>query len=290
MPASTASRDERSGPAPEAGPGTVGKALKVLDAVASAGRPLRLQDVQALCPFPKATTYRLLQTLTREGMLIQSPDTGGGYALGVRLVRLAHAAWRQSSLAQVARPHLDALSSRLGQTVHLAQLDHAQVLYVDKRNAARPVDMFSEAGKVGPAYCTGVGKALLAFAPPALLNDLLAQQSYHPFTPHTFTDAASLAAELEAVRARGHALDREEHEQGIICVAVPILGAGARCQGALSITGTTTQVTLSGLEALVPGLHRTARAIAADAEVWRFPDPQRPPRPADPEPDHPEEE
>ena len=69
---------------------------------------------------------------------------------------------RKVSLAQVARPYLDALSAEVGETVHLAQLDHGQVLYVDKRNARQPIEMFSQAGKVGPAYCTGVGKAMLA--------------------------------------------------------------------------------------------------------------------------------
>ena len=91
--------------------------------------------------------------------------TASTYALGVRLVRLAHAAWAQSSLAPLARPYLDRLSAETGETIHLAQLDQGQVLYVDKRNAARPVEMFAQAGKVGPAYCTGVGKAMLAYLP-----------------------------------------------------------------------------------------------------------------------------
>ena len=84
------------------------------------------------------------------------------YALGVWLVRLAHAAWQQSSLAPIARRHLEQLNAELGETVHLAQLDGGQVLYVARVGAARPLEMFSEAGKVGPAYCTGVGKAMLA--------------------------------------------------------------------------------------------------------------------------------
>ncbi len=164
--------------------GTVGKALDVLDQVASFGRPVRFSELLDHSPYPKATLYRFLQTLTSQGMLAFDPDRQL-YALGIRLVRLAHAAWTHSSLAPVARPHLDALSREVGETVHLAQLDHAQVLYVDKRNAARPIAMFSEAGKVGPAYCTGVGKAMLAFLDEVELQRLLPQQSYHRFTPFT---------------------------------------------------------------------------------------------------------
>ncbi|MGY9048213.1 MAG: IclR family transcriptional regulator, partial [Rhodobacterales bacterium] len=138
------------------GDGTVGKALEVLDHVASYGRPVRFGELLQDTPFPKATLYRFLQTLTHQRMLAFDPDRGT-YVPGLRLVRLAHTAWAQSSLAPIARLHLDQLSASVGETVHLAQFDHAQVLYVDKRNARQPVEMFSQAGKIGPAYCTGVG-------------------------------------------------------------------------------------------------------------------------------------
>jgi IclR family transcriptional regulator, KDG regulon repressor len=178
------------------GDGTVGKALDVLDMVAMAGRPLRFTDLLANSPYPKATLYRFLQTLTHQGMLSFDPDRQA-YSLGVRLVRLAHAAWRQSSLAPIARPWIDTLSAEVGETIHLAQLDQAQVLYVDKRNAARPVDMFSQAGRIGPAYCTGVGKAMLAHLEPEALDAALQRQSFHRFTPHTLASRAALQDELQ---------------------------------------------------------------------------------------------
>jgi DNA-binding IclR family transcriptional regulator len=251
--------------------GTVGKALEVLDQVAAFGRPVRFMELLGDSPFPKATLYRLVQTLTSQGILSHDPDRGT-YALGVRLVRLAHAAWRQSSLAPIARPYLDALSAEVGETVHLAQLDHAQVLYVDKRNAREPIEMFSQAGKVGPAYCTGVGKAMLAYLPEAQLAAILPQQSYHRFTPHTLTDEARLRAELGAIRKRGYAFDDEEHEPGIICIALPILSAGGRVLGALSVTGSTARTSLKALEGLAPRVRSAAEAIAAEAESWRFPE------------------
>jgi DNA-binding IclR family transcriptional regulator len=251
--------------------GTVGKALDVLDMVAAAGQPLRFSDLLAQGTFPKATLYRFLQTLTHQGMLSYDPDRQT-YALGVRLVRLAHAAWAQSSLAPLARRHLDELSAETGETIHLAQMDQGQVLYVDKRNAARPVEMFSQAGKVGPAYCTGVGKAMLAHLPPDALEAALARQSFHRFTPHTLDSPEALAAELEAIRRRGHAFDREEHEAGIICVAVPILTRGGRVIGALSVTSTTARTSLAALEAAAPEIKATAARIAAEAESWRFPE------------------
>ena len=251
----------------EGGDGTVGKALDVLDRVAGFGRPVRFSEVLQDSPFPKATTYRLLQTLVSQGMLRLDAETGT-YAPGLRLVRMAHAAWAASSLAPIARPHLDRLSAAVGETVHLAQLDGAHVLYVDKRRAAAPVPMFSDAGKIGPAYCTGVGKAMLAFLDGAALDRVLAQQSWHPFTQATITEPDAMRAELARVRAAGHALDREEHEPGIRCVAMPVLSGAGRVQGAVSVT------TAGGaaVERHLPALARAVDDITRDLRDWRFPD------------------
>ena len=253
------------------GEGTVGKALEVLEAVAAHGRPVRFAELQPGSPFPKATLYRLLQTLTQQGMLRHDPE-GGHYSLGLRLVRLAHSAWATATLAPIARPWLDRLAQETGETVHLAQLDQGQVLYIDKRHASRPVAMYSGAGKVGPAYCTGVGKAMLAHLPPPALAEALTRQSFHRFTPATLDSPDRLCAELAVIRAKGHALDREEHEPGIICCAVPILAQGGRVIGALSLTSTTLRSTLAALEARAPDLTAMAAEIAKAAETWQFPE------------------
>ena len=257
----------------DAGPGdgTVGKALDVLDMVAMAGRPVRFTELLGAGPYPKATMYRFLQTLTNQGMLAYDPERQA-YSLGVRLVRLAHAAWSQSSLAPVARPWIDTLSADVGETIHLAQMDQAQVLYVDKRNATRAVEMFSQAGKVGPAYCTGVGKAMLAFMPPDMQDRAIERQSFHRFTPNTLCTPIALLAELQVIRKRGFAFDNEEHEPGIICIALPILSQTGRVMGALSVTSTTSRSSLEALAQLAPRIAETAQAIAAEAESWRFPE------------------
>lgn len=251
--------------------GTVGKAMAVLDRVAAAGRPIRFAELAAQSPYPRATLFRLLQTLTNQGMLAYDPERQV-YSLGVRLVRLAHAAWRQSSLAPLARRHLDTLAAELGHTVHLAQLDNGQVLYLDKRTPAVPLDIFSQAGKVGPAYCTGVGKVMLAFLDPPAREQAISQQSFHRFTAATIATAEALRTELASVRARGHAVDREEHEPGIICAAVPILSRSHRVLGALSVTATTARTSLPALEQAVPALARAADAVADAVEAWSFPE------------------
>ncbi|MEP4468419.1 IclR family transcriptional regulator, partial [Marinobacter alexandrii] len=239
--------------------------------VPSIGRPVRFSELLADREHPKATLYRLLQTLTNQGMLSYDPDRQT-YSLGMRLVRLAHAAWHQSSLAPIARPYIDELSRKINETVHLAQLDHGQVLYVDKRNPARPIQMFSDAGKIGPAYCTGVGKAMLAYLQDEERERIIAQQSYHPFTRHTLTTAEALRSELADIREQEVAFDREEHEPNIICIAAPILSPNKRVLGGLSITTSTQRYSLQALEDFKPHLIETARQIGLQAEAWRFPE------------------
>lgn len=253
------------------GDGTVGKACDVLDQVASYARPVRFGQLLETSPFPKATLYRFLQTLLSQGMLSYDPDRQT-YALGMRLVRLAHAAWTHSSLAPIARAHLDQLSIDVGETIHLAQMDSGHVLYVDKRNASQPVEMYSQAGKIGPAYCTGVGKAMMAYLEEDELARVIAQQSFHRFTDGTLTSEAELRGELDAIKTRGYAFDREEHEPGIICIAMPILTDRGRMLGALSVTGPTMRRDIKELTALAPKLTNVATRISEDAQAWRFPD------------------
>ena len=263
-------------PPPRPEGGTVAKALDVLDLVAGFGRPVRFSELQERSDLPKATLYRLCQTLAGQGMLVVDADTGR-YALGMRLVRLAHAAWTQASLGPIARPFLDALVARTGRVVHLAQLDAGHVLYIDKRVPSRPPAMYSAAGRVGPAYCTGVGKAMLAHLAPAALEAALAEQGFAAHTAHTITDAAALRRELARVRERGHAFDAEEHEPGIVCIAMPVLTPGGRALGAISVTGNGTRDDLPALEAAHLGaLAEAVRGTAEAARAWRFDSPDGP--------------
>jgi IclR family KDG regulon transcriptional repressor len=223
--------------------GTVGKALQVLDQVAEFRRPVRFSELLENSPFPKPTLYRFVQTLTNQGMLSFDPDRQT-YAMGVRLVRLAHSAWRYSSLARVARPYIEALAAKVGEAVHLAQLDNGHVLFVDKCKATDHFETLAQAGKIAPGYCTGVGKAILAFMPEVEQNRALDQQSYTAYTPFTLTNRAALMTEIAQIKEDGFAYDREEHEQGIISIACPILNGQGRVVGAVSIATSTNRYTI----------------------------------------------
>lgn len=251
------------------GDGTVGKALEVLDCVAEYGRPVRFAELLAVSPYPKATLYRFLQTLTNQNMLSYNDD--GTYWLGVRLMRLAHAAWKNASLAPIAREYVEALAKKVGETVHLAQLDNGQVLFVDKYKATNRFETLAQVGQVAPAYCTGVGKAMLAFLAPKRLELALKQQSYYRYTEASHASVESLLPELDEIRKAGIAFDRQEHEHGIISIAAPILNTNGRVIGALSIATSTTRYEIEELEVFRADLLETAEKIGAEATHWQFP-------------------
>ncbi|AVX04851.1 putative HTH-type transcriptional regulator YagI [Maritalea myrionectae] len=250
--------------------GTVGKALEVLDSVAAYGRPVRFSELQTSSPYPKATLYRLLQTLVRQQM-VNLNETDGTYSVGLRLVKLAHAAWETASLAPIARAHVAALAEQVEETVHLAQFEAGQVLYVDKRKSNDQFETLAQVGKVAPAYCTGVGKAMMAFLGPKQLQLALNQQAFHRYTPATLTNADQLQAELEHIRADGVAFDREEHEQGTISIAAPVLTNEGRVIGAISIATSTARKTIDDLNRLKPDLLQAAERIGQEATSWQFP-------------------
>lgn len=252
------------------GDGTVGKALEILESVADKGRPVRFGELLADSPHPKATLYRLLQTLTNQEML-QYDSEQQTYTLGLRLVRMAHSAWKQSSLAKVAAPVLQELAAYANETIHLAQMENGQVLFVDKRRASALFETLAQTGRIAPAHSTGVGKAILAFMTPERLERALRQQAFVKFTPNTHPDVDSLMAEFAQIRAEGVAYDREEHEQGIISIAAPILLDNGKVVGAVSIATSTSRHSPESLQAFRQALLDATARIGKEASPWQFP-------------------
>ncbi|MCP3972482.1 MAG: IclR family transcriptional regulator [Rhodobacteraceae bacterium] len=250
--------------------GTVGKALEILDIAVGYGRAVRFSELLELSPYPKATLHRLLQTLTNQGMLNYDEDRHV-YSPGLRLVRLTQLAWNQTSLAPLARPFLDALAADVKETIHLAQMEHSRVIFIDKRKSSGQFETLAQPGRLAPLHCTGVGKVMLAFMHPARRDQALSRLTFEKFTPATHTSPATLLPEIEEIRAEGIGFDRQEHEQGIMSMAAPILGAGGKVIGALSIVTSAYRMNMEDLEALRPALQRTATQIGTEAALWPFP-------------------
>ena len=250
--------------------GTVGKALEVLDQVAEKGRPVRFSELLAETAHPKATLYRLLQTLTNQGMLAYDDDRQL-YVPGLRLVRVGRHAWNQSSLAPLALPFAESLAADVNETVHLAQMEKGRVIFIEKVTPEGGFRTMARPGRRSPAHCTGVGKVMMAFMDEIRLAAALNVQTWEAFTPQTHTSPESLLTELDRIRAEGIGYDREEHEEGIISIAAPIMGGGKRVIGALSVVTSTNRMGIDGLETFRPALMRTAAQIGREGAVWPYP-------------------
>lgn len=257
-------------PSAKTGDGTVSKALWLLDHIGDSERPKRFSALLAETGLPKATLHRMLRSLLDEGALGFDEYTSS-YTLGPRLLRLAHRAWLQNGFLVAAGPVLDELSREIGETLHLAQLERGQVLYLDKRTTAHAVTMYSATGKIAPAFCTGIGKAMLSVLNEAQLSEAVSAQSFRRYTDTTLDTEQALRADLAFARERGYAIDNEEHETGISCVAVPVISEKGALYGGLSVTSAVFRMPLENLVRHAPLLKSAAARIAGQAEIRMAP-------------------
>lgn len=232
------------------------RAFELLEHLADAGGELTLSELTAAAGLPMPTTYRLMRTLVEGGYVRQGPTRR--YALGPRLIRLGEAASRL--LGARARPVLAELVKEVGETANMALLEGDEAVYVAQVPSTHSVRMFTEVGRRVRPHCTGVGKALLAQLPAAVADEILTRTGLPAATPRTITDPAAMVAELERIRAQGYALDDEEQELGVRCVAVPV--AGTPALAAISVSGPQGRLTRDVITAVVPIMQRTAERLA----------------------------
>ena len=211
------------------------RALALLDAFADGLPEQTLTELAAATDIPRPTVLRLLRTMEERGYVERR---GSAYALGSKLFALGNIAGADFDLRTMARPHLVALRDDTGETVQIASLDDWQVIYLERVLSEQPVAyMKSRAGAVLPAYCTGLGKVLLASRPIEDVETWSRHQHFEPLTPSTITTPEELLAELAAIRARGYAVDRQERELGVTCVAAPVYDHRGAVVAALSTAG-----------------------------------------------------
>jgi DNA-binding IclR family transcriptional regulator len=224
-----------------AGAQVVDRVVDILEAFPRLGPDLGVSDVSRALGLKKATTHRLLASLLRRGMVAQDPVTRR-YRLGVKLWELGAMATSQVDWVGRVKAHLRRLTDITGETTHLAVLDEGQVLYVDKVESSRSLRMPSQVGRRLPVHCTGVGKALIAYLPDDVLIGIVSRHGLPALTGHTITDLSALRTDLASVRARGYALDEEEIEDGLMCIAAPIRDHTSHVVASLSIAGPSSRI------------------------------------------------
>ena len=247
-------RSEPSGETPR----VVGadRVLAILVELARLPGGASLDDLSRIVASPKPTVHRALASLRSAGLAAQ--DSPGHYVLGDEFLRLAFAHHEARPDHVRVQPVLEELTARYGETTHYAVLDGHDVVYRAKVDpAAGGVRLTSTIGGRNAAHATGVGKALLAMALPddEAVHAWVGDRTLDARTPATLTTAAALAADLAGVRARGWAVDDEENEPGIVCVAIPVyLVSPTVPSGAISISALRFRTSLATLEAEVPAI------------------------------------
>ncbi len=214
----------------------VDKALRILETLGGESGDFGLVELSRQLAIEKSTLHRLLGTLEARGFVRRDP-LSLRYSLGIRMLELGTAVTARSALGRAAASALDRLAVRSRQTVNLAVLDGDEILYVAKRESPDPLRLTVEVGRCLPAYCTALGKAMLAFRPAAEVRRLFGRKKrFRQFTSNTIIDPRHLLEQLDEVRRTGVAVDREELILGLRCLAAPVLDFTGHAIAAMSIS------------------------------------------------------
>jgi len=238
------------------------RAFAVLDLLGESETPLGLAQVASALQLHKSTAHRFLMVLERHHMVERT--LSGKFRLGLRLFDFGNRAIEQYDLRDRAQPHLRRLVAETEETAHLCLLEQARVIYIDKIEPARSVRMITRVGASNPVHCTSVGKAMLAFLPEERAADIIRRTRFERFTERTISTAEALKAEIEKTRRRGYAVDDEELEEGLRCIAVPVLDAQRQPVAAVSVSGPSFRVTAQKLPSIANHLLQCVRGISTD--------------------------
>lgn len=233
------------------------KALDLLGFVAEDG--LSLGQLASLSGLPKSTAHRLAGVLLTRGFL-RSAD--GRYFLGYRLMELGERAKQQVHLPSLARKHMLTASTLTHETLHLGELVGTDIIYLEKVEGGRGLQMRSRVGLTAPARTTAMGKAIVAYLPEESWPRYFVAADAR--TPNTITTLEAFVTELRATRARGYAFDREENELGICCVAAPIRNASGKVTAAVSLSGAVVYLPPERLDAMAHAVVACANAISQE--------------------------
>jgi DNA-binding IclR family transcriptional regulator len=243
--------------------------VRVLDRVVSIlsalsdGKPRTLTELSEDIQLNSSTTHRMLAALVSHGFL-QRDERSGAYRLGLACLELAKAYSDGSDLRRTAEPVLERLRDDTRETVHLALLDHYDVVYLVKVPGLHAVGiMSSRVGARAPAHCTGLGKCLLAFLPPDEVAAHFGPAGFRRFTPTTIASIEELSEQLRAIRRLGYAFDRGEHETEVRCVAAPVFDLDGHAVAAVSVAGPAHRLDpIDGNEEVIRSTCAAARTIS----------------------------
>jgi DNA-binding IclR family transcriptional regulator len=211
------------------------RALRIIELFDEQTTELKMTEISCRMNLHKSTVHALLKTMMLHGYIAQDEETGK-YRLGLKFVEKGQQILHGLDIRTEARPVLTELSRRTGQTAHLVILSGSEGVYIDKIEGEKAVIRYSSLGRKVPLHSSAVGKVLAAFQPEETLGRLMANYRFAAHTPRTITNMEQFLKALEDVRQAGYALDNEENEPGVRCVAAPVFDVSGQAAAAISIS------------------------------------------------------
>jgi len=238
------------------------KAVAILEAMATARRPLGVSELGALLGLPKPTAHRIVRMLESEGLLQREPGSRR-FVPGARMVQLGLGIVAASMLRAPRHAILEALSQEIGETCNFGVMSGSHVVYLDRVESAWPFGLRFEPGSRVPLHCTSMGKLFLSQLPAQKRAALLRSIPLYRYTENSITDAALLETELEKIRATDVSIDNQEFLAGVVCVAVPVCSPHKQPVAALAVSAPLARMSLEEGLQHVPLLQAAADRLAA---------------------------
>jgi|LSQX01.1.fsa_nt_gb DNA-binding IclR family transcriptional regulator len=240
---------------------SVEKALRVLDLLAEHYYGLRVSEIAQLTGVPYSTAHRLVSTLEANGYTIGSPDTGR-YSLSLKILHLYRGLNHRMNLNQICFPFLSQLMEKYRETVHLAVYNDGEVVYLNTIVSPRSLAMYTEPGKRAPIHATALGKVLAAYLPESQVLAVLKAKGMRQFTPNTIVSPEKYLEALQWVRTHGYAVDNEEIELGVRCVASSLIDHNGQVIGAVSVSAPAARLTLDMISQVAESVMATCDAAS----------------------------
>ena len=233
----------------------------ILQCIAEAEEPLSFVQIYSMLDLPKSSTYRLLETLS-DLNYVRKTD-GQRYTLGINLFRLGMIAGEKIDMRKAAHPVLVEVSKILGLTVSLAKINlDCQGVYIDRVEPRGIALNKTHMGDMVVMHCSCLGKVLLAWQEPEIMEKLVNEMTLTRHTPNSITDKALLIEDLKTARSRGYAVDNEELDQNIIGLGVPVFDSFHELVGAMSVGAVSTLITKDQYAEIIGVLQEKSRVIS----------------------------
>jgi IclR family KDG regulon transcriptional repressor len=235
-----------------------------------------ISELSVRLAMPKATVYRFLQTMMTLGYVRQQADSER-YGLSMKAFELGAKALQYPDLVDLAKHHMQMLADKTGETVHLGTLIDSEIIYVHKIDSRHTLGMYSKVGRRAPLHCTAIGKVLLAWEHPERRDRILDSAEFKRFRDKTIVERGPYLAELERVRAQGFGEDREEFDDHIRCLGIPIFDRLNQPIAGMSISFPTFRYDEEKAPEIIAMLTAASRDISTRLGCTKFPlDPPAP--------------